>query len=188
IRRRAASTPLRVSPIVFGNELLFTSGLNWLRHRRGLNSEALPDLVMPPVVADANALRRADDAATCRQGRVGLFVQRVRDDRNSGSWHKLAHKNDAALLGPIGLNTLHIEPQIDLLKPRMKRNAQPLQPGVVEQESDQRNITLALIQIELNPSREPRRKRHRLDGILRHDQLAPLGSEKRRGHLALGYS
>jgi hypothetical protein len=67
----------------------------------------------------------------------------------------------------------------------VERDSNALDADAVEKESNEGDVAAALVEIEFNAARKPGRERRWVNLILRHDQLAPLGSEKGAGHRQL---
>jgi hypothetical protein len=118
---------------------------------------------------------------------VGLLVERVCDEGDGGAGDKLADEDDAALAGAVGLGAGDVEAEVYFFEARVEGDGEALDADAVEEESDQRGVAAALEEVEFEALREPRREGCGRDLILRHDELAPFGSEE-GGHLALSAS
>ena len=91
-----------------------------------------------------------------------------------------------AVRSAVGFATTDVEAEVDLFEAGVERDGDAFDADLVEEEGDEGDVALALIEIELKASRQPRRELLWRDFVLRHDELAPLGREE-GGHVHTCY-
>jgi hypothetical protein len=180
-----AARALGVAPVMLGDELFDAAGLDGLRGWRGFHGDALPDSFVEPGIADAERIGRGGDAAAHGDSCVRLLVKGVGRNGDRSTRHKLADEDDPALACAVCLGAGDIEAEVYFLEAGVERDSNALDADAVEKESNEGDVAAALVEIEFNAARKPGRERRWVNLILRHDQLAPLDSEKGAGHRQL---
>ena len=95
--------------------------------------------------------------------------------------HEFANEDDASLpLVP------HVEAKVHLFKRAVKWNRDSREAGVLELEAHKARIGFAVELIELRACGNERLEQRRVDGVVEHKEMAPVGGEERsllRHHL-----
>ena len=182
VLRGLALGPLRVTPVMLGDELLLAARSNALRNRVRLHRQSLPHTMMTPLVPDRENGRRSNDAVAHRQRSVRLLVQGSGQNRDRRPRNELAQKHDTALARTIRLRARHVETEVYLRKASMEGDCPVLHANPLEEEANKGNETPLPVKIQFQSARQERTQDGMVHLILRHDELAPGGSKKGAGH------
>jgi hypothetical protein len=116
-------------------------------------------------------------------GEVGLVVEGAGDPGDGAARDELADEDDAALEAAVGFAAADVEAEVDLLKARVQRDGEALDADAVEEEGDEGDVAAGLavgvmVEVELEAVGKIGHEQLWFYGVLRHDELAPLGGEE----------
>src|ERR1700733_1354507 len=177
-----------VAPIVFGEELLGAIGFNRLRTQSGPNLQFIPSTLVSPLISDGTLLPILPPVMTHRYRGIVLSVDHVGDQGQRESRNEFTYEYDAATSFSRRLGVLHIKPQIDLFECPVERDGKRFEPRVLEQKSHQTHVTASLVPVQLGPHRQIWFEHFLSNDVVRHDQLAPFGSEELLRHVSMLFS
>ena len=133
---------------------------------------------MLPGVLDVKRLRCGGEAVAGGERCVGLLIERVREEGDCGAGDELADEDDAALAGAVGLGAADVEAEVYFFEARVEGDGDALEADAVEEEADERDVAGVLVEIEFDAAWEIGGENSGVDGVLGHDELAPLGGEE----------
>ncbi len=88
-------------------------------------------------------------------------------------------KTTPRLDGAIGFSTTHVEAKVHFFETGMEGGWQAFEAYAVEKESDEGDVAAGVVEIKLDAGGEwGGVRRAGVDGVLGHDELAPLGGEE----------
>ena len=173
-----------VAPVMFGDEFGFRSGDERLRRPCDSCREFAPTPRPFPRVTHRALIRigcgRKLDLAPHRQRDVLLVVSPARDECDRRTRHNLFDEDHPASQF-VARMMPHIEPQVDLIEVRVKWNAKPKYARVEEPKPDEAHERATVPEVEFRPMRHTARQQRRIDFIVQHHQMPPLGREERAG-------
>ena len=137
-----------------------------------------------PTVANVQGVGGVRDGVAGAQGGVGLFVELVGDEGDGVAGDDLADEDDAAPAGAVGVGAGDVEAEVYFFKTGVEGDGEVLEADFFEEEADEGDVAVALVEVELDARGYPWGKGFGGHFVLRHDELAPLGSEE-GGHLSL---
>lgn len=117
-------------------------------------------------------------------GDVGLFVDAAGDEGDGAARDELADEDDAAFDAAVGLAAADVETEVDLFETGVEGDGEAFDADAVEEEGDEGDVAAGFgaggwaVEIELEAAWEVGLEERGLDGVLRHDELAPLGGEE----------
>ena len=171
----------RIAPVVLGNELLVAAPDQWLRRAAGQNADRFPFLPALPAILDVQRVAFVLDQMAHRQDAVGLAVNSAGDEGDRPARHQFADKSDAAAPALSGF-AADVEPQVDFLEIAEHRDTHTEDFGFQKAEADDADVGFAAEKVEFRAPRNQWLERRRVNRIIAHDQVAPLGSEEDRRH------
>src|SRR5215831_14532663 len=92
--------------------------------------------------------------------------------------HHFTDKHNAAT-PRVGGFLADIETQIHFFKIAVERDRQTEQTRVEKEETDHADKRFAVFEIDLGAGRDKRRENARIDGVIEHGYITPVGSEER---------
>src|SRR5438445_12572518 len=111
---------------------------------------------------------------THRQRDVVLAVDTPRDKCNGPTRHQLFDEDDATTPYPLGLAP-HIESKVDLFEVPVAGDRRPENSRVEKLEADDAHKAVPGPRIELTSCRHAPRENRRIDLVVEHGEIAPLG-------------
>ena len=133
-------------------------------------------MVVLPAVTDVQGFEVTGDGVAGGQGSVRLFVELVGDEGDGMAGDDLADEDDAAPADAVWVYPDDVEAEVYLFKTGVEGDGEALEANFVEEEADQGDVAVALVEVELDARGYPWGKGFGGHFVLRHDELAPLGS------------
>jgi hypothetical protein len=166
-----------IPPVMFGDEFFLRTGGNILRFAARCQGKTFPFVPASPFVAGAYFAVAIDYFAAHRQRLIRFAVKDARSNGDGRFRHELADENDAAPPGVSGLFA-HIEAKVYFFEVAVSRNGQAADDGMIEEEPDDAEVSLALKEIELRSSGHIWRKELRRGAEIEHGEVAPVRGKK----------
>ena len=175
---RAAVALCAVTPVVFGDKLFEAADLWKFERAVRVNPHVVPaagrlEGVFYRFVGAASFVVERE-AVSHRQGDVGLVVDPPRYGCDGPAGHDFFDEHDTST-DFVAHFSADVESQVKFLEVSMQRNGKSPQGSSQKHEPDEADVRLAAVQVELRTPRHQRLQQFRIDPVIEHCQVAPLG-------------
>ena len=119
------------------------------------------------------------------QGAVRLAVKRAGHKGDEVARHQFTHEDHPAPPFPSHL-TPHVEAEVHLLKVPVMREGKAQHARVEKTKSDHAYESLAVVEIQFRAARHEWAQHRRINRVVQHRELTPLGGEEGFGPLDRG--